>query len=173
MASFDITRDGTTRSFDLVGTVSEGENEVGSWSVNTGNQIVVSAEGQEDDAYDVVWRFNDDNQLCIHFAGAEVFNINSIPDTRPRLQEAGPRSFELVASRVPEELKGRIREAARLFREAGDTVTAHIDGGDAGPELAAAVHAAGGRVLSLVPERENLEAWFVRVIQREGGGGPA
>ena len=38
----------------------------------------------------------------------------------------------------------------------------------AGPELAAAVHAAGGRVLSLVPERETLESWFVNVIQNEG-----
>ena len=83
------------------------------------------------------------------------------------LLESGPRSFELVASRVPDELKARIREAARLFRDAGDTVTAHLAGADLGPELASAVHDAGGRVLSLVPERENLEAWFVRVIQRE------
>ncbi len=83
------------------------------------------------------------------------------------LLESGPRSFELVASHVPDEVKARIREAARLYREAGDTVTAHIGGAEAAPELAAAVHAAGGRVLSLRPERENLEAWFVRVIQRE------
>jgi ABC-2 type transport system ATP-binding protein len=93
--------------------------------------------------------------------------------TMQELLEAGPRSFELVASHVPAELKDRIRHEARLFREAGDTITAHLDGAEPGPELAAAVHAGGGRVLSLVPERENLEAWFVRVIQREGGGGDA
>ncbi len=81
------------------------------------------------------------------------------------LLESAPRSFELCATKVPEALVARIREVSELFREAGDTITAHLAGATAGPELAAAVHDAGGRILSLVPERETLESWFVRVIQ--------
>ena len=84
------------------------------------------------------------------------------------LLDNAPRSFELVAAHVPPETKAAIASRATLFREAGDTITAHLDGESAGPELAAAVHAAGGRVLSLVPERETLESWFVNVIQNEG-----
>jgi len=83
------------------------------------------------------------------------------------LLDSAPRSFELCAARVPEGLKADIRARAQRFRDAGDVVTAHLEGAEAGPELAAAVHAAGGRVLSLVPERETLENWFVRVIQGE------
>jgi hypothetical protein len=60
-------------------------------------------------------------------------------------------------------VRARIRDAASLYREAGDKVTALLPGAALGPEMAAAVHAAGGRVLSLVPERESLETWFVRV----------
>jgi len=85
------------------------------------------------------------------------------------LLDTAPRSFELVATHVPEELRNRIEGAASLFRDAGETITAHLPGADAGPEFAAAVHSDGGRVLSLVPERETLESWFVRVIQAEGG----
>lgn len=79
------------------------------------------------------------------------------------LLDSEPKSFELCADRVPAELRARIAAASRLVREAGDKVTARLDGAAAGPELAAAIHAAGGRVLSLVPERETLESWFVRV----------
>ncbi len=84
------------------------------------------------------------------------------------LLDSSPRSFELCAAHVPDALRETLRARATLFRESGDTVTAHLAGAEAGPELAAAVHAAGGRVLSLVPDRETLESWFVRVIQREG-----
>lgn len=83
------------------------------------------------------------------------------------LLDSEPRSFELCAALVPGELRTRIAAAATLFREAGDKVTARLPGASLGPEMAAAVHAAGGRVLSLVPERETLESWFVRVTGPE------
>ncbi len=85
------------------------------------------------------------------------------------LLDGAPRSFELIAAGIPDDLKDEIRAAASLFREAGETVTARLPGGDSAPDFAARVHAAGGRVLALVPERETLESWFVRVIQSENG----
>ncbi len=85
------------------------------------------------------------------------------------LLESAPHSFELCAAKVPDDLREKIRARSTLFRESGGTITAQIAGDEAGPEFAAAVHAAGGRVLSLIPERESLESWFVRVVQRGAG----
>ena len=78
--------------------------------------------------------------------------------------DSEPESFELHATKVPPELAAKIDAAASLCRTAGDTLTARLDGPELGPELAAAVHAAGGRVVSLVPQRETLETWFVRLV---------
>lgn len=83
------------------------------------------------------------------------------------LLASAPTSFELCAAQVPGPLRARLAAAASLYREAGDTVTAILPGAVLGPEMASAVHAEGGRVLSLVPERESLESWFVRVTGPE------
>jgi ABC-2 type transport system ATP-binding protein len=79
------------------------------------------------------------------------------------LLDAKAHSYEIVAENVPAELAAKIRAGAALYRDAAGTITAKIPGATGGPELAAAVVAAGGRLLSLVPERETLESWFVRL----------
>jgi ABC-2 type transport system ATP-binding protein len=98
-----------------------------------------------------------DRVVVLH--GGVVVKDGAIQD----LLDSEPRSFELCADRVPADLRARIAAASSLYREAGDKVTAELAGAQLGPELAAAVLASGGRVLSLVPERETLESWFVRV----------
>jgi ABC-type multidrug transport system ATPase subunit len=84
------------------------------------------------------------------------------------LLDGVPRSYELSAEGVPAPLAARMRAAASSARESGGLLTVRLPGGELGPELAAAAHAAGARVRSLVPERETLESWFVRLT---GGGG--
>lgn len=79
------------------------------------------------------------------------------------LLDSKAHSYELTAERVPPELAEKIRAAATLFRAAAGTITAKIPGATDGPDLASAVFTAGGRVLGLVPERETLESWFVRL----------
>lgn len=79
------------------------------------------------------------------------------------LLESAPRSFELCAEQVDEELRSRIEAAATLWRTSGDVITARLPGSELGPAFAAEVHAHGARLLSLVPERESLEEWFVRL----------
>ncbi len=79
------------------------------------------------------------------------------------LLDSKPQSYELTVEHVPAELVERIRAAAALCRETEGVVTAKLAGPDAGPELATAVAAGGGRVVALVPERETLESWFVRL----------
>jgi ABC-2 type transport system ATP-binding protein len=83
------------------------------------------------------------------------------------LLDSEPESFELVATAVPEALRAQIEEEATLFRHAGDTITARLAGATRGPELAAEVVAQEGRVLSLAPQRETLEQWFVRMTGQE------
>jgi len=87
------------------------------------------------------------------------------------LLDSEPCSFELCAERVSDELASRIEAAATLVRRAGSTLTAHLPGKQLGPEFAAAVHAEGGQVLSLIPERETLETWFVRATGHVGADG--
>jgi ABC-2 type transport system ATP-binding protein len=79
------------------------------------------------------------------------------------LLESAPRSFELCAEQVDEELRNRIAAVATLYRMSGDVITARLPGAELGPGFAAEVHAHGARLLSLVPERESLEEWFVRL----------
>jgi ABC-2 type transport system ATP-binding protein len=79
------------------------------------------------------------------------------------LLSSAPRSFELCAEQVPESLREKIEAAATLWRTSGDVITARLPGCELGPAFAAEVHAHGGRLLSLVPERESLEEWFVRL----------
>ena len=79
------------------------------------------------------------------------------------LLDAEAHSYELTAQAVPPALSAKIRAAASIFREAAGTLTAKIPGATGGPDLASEVIAAGGRVIGLVPERETLESWFVRL----------
>lgn len=117
---------------------------------------------------------SDVEALCDHVVvihGGVVVKDGAIQD----LLDSAPKSFELCADRVPEDVRRRIAAAATTYRESGDYVTARFPGPATGPEMASAVHAAGGRVQSLIPERESLETWFVRVTGRETarvGSGP-
>lgn len=83
------------------------------------------------------------------------------------LLESAPRSFEICATAVPDAMKTRIREVASLYREVGGTVTAHVPGAELGPRLAGELQKSGASLLSLIPERETLEAFFVRLTAGE------
>ncbi len=83
------------------------------------------------------------------------------------LLSSAPRSFELCAEQVAPALASRIEQHSSLFRAAGGTITAKLPGESLGPQFAAQIHADGGRLLSLVPERESLEEWFVRLVAGE------
>src|SRR5688572_11308769 len=76
-----------------------------------------------------------------------------------------PRSYELVARGVAAPLQERIAAQALASHAQAETFTAKLPGDSLGPALAAEVHRAGGIVLSLTPERESLEEWFVRFVQ--------
>ena len=86
------------------------------------------------------------------------------------LLDSQARSHELTIVGAPAELVATIRAAATAVREVEGVLTATLAGPDAGPDFAARVAAAGGRVLALVPERETLETWFVRLTSAHPAG---
>jgi ABC-2 type transport system ATP-binding protein len=79
------------------------------------------------------------------------------------LLDSRPLSYELIAERVPADVAAKLQRASAMFRETEGTLTAKLAGPELGPEMASEVIASGGRVLALVPERETLETWFVRL----------
>lgn len=93
--------------------------------------------------------------------------------TMHELLDSRPHSYELTAERVPADLAARIRAASTLHRDAEGILMARLPGPTAGPEFAAAVQAAGGRLLALEPERESLEDWFVRLTSANPTGDTA
>jgi ABC-2 type transport system ATP-binding protein len=105
-----------------------------------------------------------DRVVVLH--GGVVAREGSMHD----LLDSKPRSHELTVARAPSELVAKIRAAATSVREVEGVVTAVLPGPDAGPDFAARVAAAGGRVLALVPERETLESWFVRLTSAQPAG---
>jgi len=86
------------------------------------------------------------------------------------LLDSRPQSYELTAEHVADDVATAIRAAATNCREAAGILTATLPGAEAGPEFAARAAATGGRVLALVPERETLESWFVRLTSAAPAG---
>jgi ABC-2 type transport system ATP-binding protein len=73
------------------------------------------------------------------------------------------RAFELRARDVPEALVARVKGMASRFAESAGGIEARLPGEDLAPQLAREIVTAGGTILALVPERETLEEWFVRL----------
>ena len=83
------------------------------------------------------------------------------------LLSSAPRSYELCAQGVPGPLAARIAAQATRCHMNGAMLTACLPGESFGPAFAADIHHCGGRLLSLTPERESLEQWFVRLVRGE------
>jgi hypothetical protein len=79
MTTFQITNGPEIYDFDMAGGVSiAGVNggagvNVGSWTTNATNQIVLAAANPA--VFDVLWAFNDRNQLTIQPQNAAIFNF--------------------------------------------------------------------------------------------------
>lgn len=83
MPEFTLTKDSKTYTFDLQGGVKLGDQELGKWSTNTSNQLVVTQAGQADLLFDVGWKFDDNNHLVMTSGTDSVFNFSIAHDLRP------------------------------------------------------------------------------------------
>jgi hypothetical protein len=79
MASFTLSKDATT-SFecDPLGKVKKGGNDFGTWSTNKDNKIVIKGKDGTQAPIDVVWKFNNFNELCIRSAADKlIYNFHA------------------------------------------------------------------------------------------------
>jgi ABC-2 type transport system ATP-binding protein len=81
---------------------------------------------------------------------------------------AVPSGFELGVEGASPALAATLRRHAMRCREQPQRLTVQLEGPDLGPLLASAAHAEGARVVSLVPQQETLEEWFVRMTDDAG-----
>ncbi len=87
------------------------------------------------------------------------------------LLSARVRSIELTAV-VPDGAREALARGRAIARD-GATLTVVFDDQGAADAAVRAVVAADGRVVSLTPDRETLEDFFLRRLEQEGGGAPA
>jgi hypothetical protein len=73
MTTFQIKNGSQIYDFDMAGGVSVSGVNVGSWTTNATNQVVLAAANPA--VFDVLWAFNDRNQLTIQPPNAAVFNF--------------------------------------------------------------------------------------------------
>ena len=84
MPGFQLTKDGQTFDLDISGSASKGGTKIGTWATSgdDDNKIVIKPTTGAQVNIDVVWKFNDSNQLTIRSGDKEVYNFNQ-PGIRP------------------------------------------------------------------------------------------
>jgi hypothetical protein len=86
MRTFELTRGADKLTLDDSGKVKKGTADLGRWSTNGKNQIVVTETGGAVSTIDIGWKFDGNNHLCLEQAGATVFDIHGDKATRPELR---------------------------------------------------------------------------------------
>lgn len=83
MRTFDLKDGARTLTLDETGQVTSAGSPSGTWTTNAANQIVVTKPGGATTAFDVGWRFDANNHLCIDHGGAQVYDLNGDGATKP------------------------------------------------------------------------------------------
>lgn len=79
MAGFKLTQGADTYDFDVFGPVKDKNGTaVGTWGTDKNNKIVVKRNAGAPLSFDVEWKFNANNQLCLNSGGQEVFNFHAV-----------------------------------------------------------------------------------------------
>jgi len=85
MPAFKLEKGTDKYDFDTLGTVKKNGADFGTWmtSKDRACQIVATKPGATPVAFDVKWRFNESNQLCIFVDDKLVHNFQKTIDDRP------------------------------------------------------------------------------------------
>jgi len=83
MATFSLKQGTDTFDFDVFGPVKKGTTNVGTWTTDNNNNIVVKKPDGTTMSFTVDWSFNSDNQLCLTAGGQQVFNFNKVVGNKP------------------------------------------------------------------------------------------
>ncbi len=78
MAGFQLTKEGQTFDFDISGAANKAGAVVGNWTTSGDdkNSIVIKPATGTPITFDVVWKFNEFNQLTISLGNKEVYNLH-------------------------------------------------------------------------------------------------
>jgi hypothetical protein len=84
MAEFKLKKGNDTFTLDSLGSVKDAAGQaLGKWGTDSANKVVVTkTAGGTVTLDDVIWKFNDKNQLCLNVGNTEVFNFHQ-PGSRP------------------------------------------------------------------------------------------
>jgi hypothetical protein len=90
MASFSLKKDAaTTFDCDPLGKVKKGGTDFGTWSTNKQNKIVIKGKDGTQTPIDVVWKFNNFNQLCIRDSADKlIYNFHADSSVVPYFSTA-------------------------------------------------------------------------------------
>src|SRR5262245_61470770 len=83
MATFSLTQGTDSFDFDVFGSVNEDGTNVGTWTTDASNNIVVTKSDGTTIPFTVDWAFNADNQLVLSAGGQPVFNFNTVAGNKP------------------------------------------------------------------------------------------
>lgn len=85
MSGFSLKQNQDTYNFDLTGGVTLNGNAVGKWTTNKTNQIVVAKSDGSTVAFDVAWKFDENNHLVLSSGGTAVLDFNNVNGVQPFL----------------------------------------------------------------------------------------
>src|SRR5262249_17891235 len=100
MAAFRLTKGADTFDCGIDGTVTKAGAPAGSWSTNQSNQIVVTPPGGTQNPIDVVWKFNQDNQLCLFSGTNQVFDFHQNGANQPFYQLSDKAVLQVFPDQV-------------------------------------------------------------------------
>lgn len=85
MAGLEVKKSGKTYLLDPLGAVTQNGTPAGKWTTDEKNKIIVTQNDGSTLSFDVMWKFNTDNQL-VASAGGQEFNFHSVTANRPLFQ---------------------------------------------------------------------------------------
>jgi hypothetical protein len=85
MSGFSLKQNQDTYNFDLTGGATLNGNAVGKWTTNKTNQIVVTKSDGSTVAFDVGWKFDQNNHLVLSSGSTAVFDFNNVNGVQPFL----------------------------------------------------------------------------------------
>jgi hypothetical protein len=72
MASFTLKKDTNSFDCDTLGNVKKGGSDFGSWITSNDNKIIIKGKDGSETPIDVVWKFNNFNELCMRDASDKL-----------------------------------------------------------------------------------------------------
>ncbi|PYP89962.1 MAG: hypothetical protein DMF61_01810 [Blastocatellia bacterium AA13] len=78
MASFQLKKGADVFDCDVFGPVKKNGNQIGAWTTSKDNKIVINQTNGSPLTFDVTWKFNSDNHLCLSSGGNQIIDFHNV-----------------------------------------------------------------------------------------------